>query len=545
MRQRGKSNDLPMHAATHPPVRPARDLLHDLMELLPAAEVALINPLVYANASLLGHATYRRFLFWINAARDVAQPPVRLGRYAPGTTIDGDGPFHVLTQGTLVAEHVALPPDALAANYEHMMVGRTAACDVAAPCLLACHPGTQVWSHWLIDTLPKILLAERADPQRFIFVVPAEITDPASPRFLVRSILETLAAYGIAPHRLLRLKSGTIYRFANLFDVIGLTADGVHPGVLKELRRIVPEDAAPPAMRMMASMRGGGEIRPIVNLPNVWAVLDAHGATRLDPGSTPFMDKVRAFAASDIIVGDLGSNLATMIYARRGASIVTLAPSNWRDNYFAQMFQRMDVYHADVRGMPLPNPEDVDGHSAHVIYPAHLQAGLEAAQVAPRGSGPLNVDGQAIARAPGPVHLRIDFGRGGNAGDYLRSECAPVERDMRWSLGTCCTLTIPRQQLPRGDFWIEVHAEGMVAPPHLVSRPLALLADGVRVGEWDLEELVHVHAFVPQQARRRSGEMVLEFHHPICPSPASLGKPGGDERPLGFMFAFVAVRSLG
>jgi hypothetical protein len=116
---------------------------------------------------------------------------------------------------------------------------------------------------------------------------------------------------------------------------------------------------------------------------------------------------------------------------------------------------------------------------------------------------------------------------------------------MRWSLGACCKLAIPWQEVPRDDFWIELRAEGMVAPPHLVSRPLALVADGVAVGEWDLEELVHVHAFVPKRARRRSGEMVLEFHHPICPSPASLGKPGGDTRPLGFMFEFVALRAMG
>ena len=529
-------------------VLPACALLDGLSEVLPAAPVSLINPLIYANASLLGHASYRRFLFWVNAARDVCQPAVRLGCYAPGTIIDGAGPFHVLTQDSLVAEHIALPPEDIAANYTKLMEARAGAVDMPVPCLLACHPGTQVWSHWLIDTLPKILLAEQAFPQRFTFVVPAAITDPASPRFLVRSILQSLSAYGIAPYRLLRLRPDLVYRFANLFDVIGLTEDGVHPGVLAALRRIVPAAEAGAELRVMASMRAAGDIRPIVNLADLSGVLDAHGAARLDPGSTPFSDKVAAFATSDIIIGDLGSNLATAVFARPGASIVTLAPSQWRDNYFAQMFQRLGLCHADVRGLPLPQPGDVDGHSAHVIYPAHLRAGLAAARAAqerPPRPGPIDVDGQAIARAPGAVLLRIDFGEGGNAPAYRRSAFAPPERGRSWSLGPACTLCVPAADLPRGDFWIEIRGEGIVAPPHIVSRPLTLLVDDAVVGEWDLEELVQVHAFAGGRARRHGRDMVLEFRHPICPSPAAMGKAGGDDRPLGFMFEFIALRAIG
>jgi hypothetical protein len=521
------------------PTEAARDVLHDLTELLPACEVSLINPLIYTNAGALGHAAYRRFLFWVNAARDVVQPPVRIGRYGPHTYIDGSGPFHVLTNETLVTEHLVPGYTALAANHRHMMDRRTRAVDVARPCVLACHPGTQVWSHWLIDTLPKILVAENAYPGRFAFAVPADITDPASPRFLVRSILESLAAYGIAPDRLLRLREGVIYRFDALFDLIDINGDGMHPGVLGALRRLKTPPPFRGRYRVTASMRGRRDIRPVINLPDLAPVLRAHGAAELDPGSTPFLDKVRAFRDSDVIVGDLGSNLATAIYARDGAAIVTVAPSNWRDNYFAQMFQRLGLRHADVRGAPLPQPGDAPGHSPHVVDPLHLDAGLSAAAMPP-APGPHIVDGRPIARAVGAPIFRIDFGASGNARSYQRGHFSAPEATHTWSIGPECAVVVPGFRAD-GDLWLEIKGIGFIAAPHLVSRLLRVTVNGVKLAEFDIDELTHLHVFVPHAVLARGGDLTIVFHHPICPSPKSMGV-SEDGRNLGFMFKFLAIR---
>jgi hypothetical protein len=528
-------------------VRPAHALLRDLVELLPGGEVSLINPLVYTNVGVLGDAAYRRFLFWVNAARDVMQPPVRLGRYGTETYIDGSGPFHVLADEYLVAEHLVPGFPEIEASKQYMLGQRTRAVDVAVPCVLACHPGTQVWAHWLIDTLPKILVAEAAFPERFAFVVPAAITDPASSRFLVRSILDSLAAYGIAPHRLLRLREGVVYRFAALHDVVDINGDGMHPGVLRALRDLKTPPPFRGRYRVTAAMRGGGEIRPVVNLPELAPVLRAHGAAEQDPGATPFLDKVRAFRDSDVIVGDLGSNLAVAIYASPGAGIVTIAPSNWRDNYFAQMFQRLGLCHADVRGTTLPKPGDAPGHSAHVLDPLHLDAGITAATRAvatPPGAGPVMVDGRALARAPGAVLLKIAFGRNGNARTFQRGNFSPPEANHAWSTGPACALVLPATAIPdAGDIWLEIKGIGFIAPPHMLSRLLGVVVNGRALAEFDIDELTHVHVFVPRDVHIRNAELVIEFHHPICPSPKSMGV-SDDTRPLGFMFEFVALRGV-
>ncbi len=532
--------------------QPARDLLDDLTDLLPGGEVSVINPLVYANAGALGHAAYRRFLFWVNNARDVAQPPVRLGRYGAQTYIDGSAPFHVLAGETLVEDYI-FPGTA---DHDHMMRRREDAVDVGAPCVLACHPGYGIWSHWLIDTLPKILLAEQAFPGRFVFVVPGITTDPSSGRFLVRSILESLAAYGIEAHRLLRLRDGVFYRFGALFDVVDMAGDGIHPGVLRCLRTLKTPPPFRGRHRVTASIRGPGDLRAIVNLPELAPVLRAHGAAALDPGATPFLDKVRAFRDSDVIIGDLGSNLATIVYASPGAGIVTMAPSNWHDNYFAHIFQRLGVCHADVRGLPLPKPGDAPGHSAHIVDPLHLDAGIAAAAravAAPPGLGPVEVDGRAVARRAGPVLLRIDFGAGGNATGYQRGAFAAPEGRHAWSIGAACELVVPGFAKGGfanggfanggGDLWLEIRGIGFIAPPHLVSRRLGVAVNGVGVAEFDIDAATHVHAFLPADALGRADDLVIRFSHPICPSPKSMGL-SDDARPLGFMFEFVALRRL-
>lgn len=528
-------------------VRAAAEMLHGLSDLLPATIVQLINPLVYANAGALGDAAYRRFLFWVNTARDVSQRPVRIGHYGRSTYVDGTGPFHVFTEDVLVREHLVPGYAQLDANYISMVARRSRAIDIGFPCVFACHPGTQVWSHWLIDTLPRILLAEQALPGRFRFVVPADITDPDSERFLVRSILESLAAYGISQDRLLRLEPGRLYRFDALFDVIDLNDDGMHPGVLAALRTL----KTPPPFRgrysLTATMRQRGELRDLVNLDEVRQVLSDHGAGVLDPGSAPFLEKIRAFRDSEIIVGDLGSNLATLIYASPGAGIVTVAPNRWRDNYFAQIIQRLGLYHADIRGVPLPRLGDAEGHWAHMIRPEHLREGIAAVAAAradQQSHAPVMVDGRRVARALGPRLLHIDFGAGGNAAAYRRGEFSEPEGARTWSLGPACAVVVPGFGGQAGaDSWIEIKGEGFIAKPHLLSRALGVVVNGVELAAFDIDELTHVQVFAPLDVLRRSADLVIEFRHAVCPSPRSMGQ-SDDDRPLGFMFEYVALRAM-
>jgi hypothetical protein len=262
----------------------ARALLTEPVELLPAQTLPLINPLVYSNAGKLDDAAFRRWIHWFNAAREVEQPSVVLGHYGAPAYLDGSGPFAVLTGDTLVEEQAAADRVDLGTTWFNLQQRLPDAHELDRPCLLACRYGEWTWGHWLIDMLPKIVLAERFTPKRFTYVVPGNITQPGSSQFYTKAVLDSLAVYGIDQSRLLRVQAGQVYRFQNLYDIADVSADGLHPGVLAAMRD-VPHIPAGPRLKLAAVLRSGAEHRPLANGAAIEAVLRESGATIFNPGA--------------------------------------------------------------------------------------------------------------------------------------------------------------------------------------------------------------------------------------------------------------------
>jgi hypothetical protein len=519
----------------------ARDLLAETIEILPAESRSLINPLVYTNAGKLNDAAFRRWLLWANVARDHTQRAVLFGRYEAPAYLDGAGPFTVHTGGKLVEEQAATDSCDTQVVWQSLAPRMQAATEVDRPCLLACRHGEWTWGHWLIDMLPKIVLAEWFSPKRFTYAVPANITEPGTGHYYNTAVLDSLAAYGIGPDRLLRVRGDQVYRFSNLFDIADTTAGGLHQGVITAMQAVktVPEGPRAP---LTAVLRTTAAHRPVVNSAAIAAVLHSQSAAVMDPGATPFAQQIRAFRDSDIIVGDLGSNLAASIYARPGTGIVTLAPTGWEDSYFASIFQRIGACHADIRGASMPAPGQSPSNAPHAVNPADLLEGLEAVRAAiPAPPDAPNVAGRIVARAPGEIVWQIRFGKHGDAAPYQRGLFSPPEENHTWSMGPSCRILVPDFRPPRGDLWLEIKGVGFVGRPHLVSRALGVAVNGKLLGNFDIDELTHVHVAVPAAAVAGRKELDLEFRTPVCPSPLSIGV-SGDTRPLGFMFERLALR---
>ena len=521
---------------------PAAALLQQGETLVQAEVACLTDPLVYLNARALGSPTFARWLYACNAARDEAMPPVQLGRYEAGTLLDGEGSFLVLTPEALVAEQVPHAGENLDDIVGSLRARAAGAVVVDRPCLLACRFGEWTWGHWLLDMLPKIVLAERYAPQRFTYAVPFGIVDPSFGGY-ARSVLGSLAAYGVQPSRLLRIHPGVVYRFDTLFDIAGISGKAMHPGVLQAMRDV---QGAPFKRRSItAILRTPPSIRCLVNDGAIRDVLAQEGATFLDASSASFGEQVATFRDSDVIVGDLGSNLAALIYARPGTGLVTLAPTLWQDDYFLKLFQRLDLVQADVRGHALLAPDKPFHHAPVVVNPADLRAGLHAVRGALAGSAwrvQAQVDGRVVARSLGPVINEITFGRGGNWNQFQSKNLDRPEALRTWSLGTECQLTMPCP-LQGEPLWLEIVGEGFVSPPHLVSRPLAVSVNGTHLADFDIDDVVRLQVYVPPELTL-SGELVVDVRHPACPSPRAMGV-SVDARSLGLMFERVALRRLG
>lgn len=519
----------------------ARDLLAETIEILPAEQRSLINPLVYTNAGRLNDAAFRRWLLWANVARAHTQRAVVFGRYEAPAYLDGAGPFTVLTRGKLVEEQAAVDTCDTQVVWQSLSPRLPDAVDVDRPCLLASRHGEWTWGNWLIDMLPKIVLAEWFSPKRFTYAVPANITEPGTGQFYITSVLDSLAAYSIGPERLLRVREDKVYRFSNLFDIADTSAGGLHPGVIAAMQAVKTVPAGP-SRPLTAVLRTVADHRPVVNGAAIAALLHSQKAAVIDPSATPFHEQIRAFRDSEIVVGDLGSNLAASIYARPGTGLVTLAPTGWEDSDFASMFQRLGVLHADIRGVSLPAPGQSSGHAPYAVNPADLLEGLQAvraARLSPPGA-PV-VAGRVIARAPGEIVWQIRFGKHGNAAPYQRGLFSAPEEQHTWSMGPSCRIVVPDVRPPRADLWLEITGVGFVGRPHLVSRALGVAVNGKLLGNFDIDELTHVHVPVPTAVLAGQNGLDLEFRTPVCPSPLSMGV-SGDTRPLGFMFEMLALR---
>jgi len=371
-------------------------------------------------------------------------------------------------------------------------------------------------------------------------VVPGAVTDPEAPGAYIKGVLDSLAVYGIAPHRLLRVRQGAVYRFAALFDLADMCADGQHPGVLAAMQDVTGD--GPGRGDVVALMRHGTQLRPIVNEAAVHDALRAQGAFIMDPGQFGLAEKIAVMRAAKIVIGDIGSNLITAIYARPGTGMVTLGAANWDDNYFGNIFQRQGAFLADIRGVALPRGDEGPAHAPVVINPADVVAGVQAvaaAQAAPPGA-PV-VAGRMLARAPGGVVWRIRFGVQGDAGPHLASEFSAPEGAFTWSVGPVARLRVNGFVAPAHDCWLEVKGVGFVARPHLVSRPLAVSVNGVFLGEYDIDELTHLYFPAPAAVLGRSADLEIAFYHKVCPSPRDMGV-SGDGRALGFMFEMVGLR---
>ncbi len=500
---------------------------------------SLTNPLVHLNARALGFPAFARWLHTSYAAREEAMPSVQLGCYPPGTLLDGEGSFLVLTPDALLAGQLPNAGEDFEAIVGSMRTRAAGAVAVDRPCLLACRFGEWTWGHWLLDMLPKIVLAERHAPQRFTYAVPFGIVDPSFGGY-ARSVLDSLAAYGVQPSRLLRIRPETVYRFDALFDIAGVNGKAMHPGVLQAMR-----DVSGPLFRrrsLTAVLRTPPSIRCLMNAEPIRGMLAQAGAAFLDASSADFGEQMAACRDSDVVVGDLGSNLAALIYARPGTGVVTLAPVAWHDDYFIKLFQRLDLVQADVRGHSLPTPGRPFHHAPVVVNPADMDAGLRAVRAAladPEWGSRSNVDGRIMARAPGAVINEVTFGRGGNWSLFQLQNFDRPEALRTWSLGTECRviMTCPLQGEP---LWLEIIGEGFVRPPHLVSRPLTVSVNGTRLAEFDIDDLVRLHVQVPPELTL-SGELTIDFQHRACPSPQAMGV-SVDARPLGLMFERIAIR---
>ncbi|HTZ69410.1 MAG TPA: glycosyltransferase family 61 protein [Acetobacteraceae bacterium] len=523
-------------------IRPLEGVGHEEAVLLPACDIALPNPLIHTN--LTANDPFRHRLLTVNAARFFSQPAVALYRYPVGTLVDGDAaePYIVLSDGALVRQQ--LPdwvgdPDLVAAGLKVRAVD--APC-MQRPCLLAARYGDVTWGHWVHEMLAKIVLAEWASPQRFTYVVPTRTTLPlgiVEPAY-VEAVLGSLAAYGIAPERIVRLPPGqpvafdALYDLSGIFPLAGQEFFSMHPDLIDVMGNQLAPSRQTETIAKPYLLRRPGDVRQIANEDGILGQVRRHGMTPVDMATLDFSQQARIFADAKSIAGALGSAFSAILFAPPELPVLTLAPTGWHNHYFVNLFQKRTVLHADIRGTSDFSVEPDAARSPFAIEPQAFDDGVEALQS--RRSlrawlGGVRFGKSVLPRRLGRELFALTFGTGGTAAKHKRDGWSFVEREHTWSVATGCGLEVYFERLPKIGLWLE--AEGFSIANRL--KAISLSVNGEDCGERSADGQSRLCWFVPPAALARKNPASIRFTHEDSPSPKSLGL-SEDDRPLGFGF---------
>jgi hypothetical protein len=180
------------------------------------------------------------------------------------------------------------------------------------------------YSHWLLDSLPRLALVPRDEPA-IRFFVPAEPTSFQ---------LESLALLGIGEDRTVP-HGPTIRRVERLLLVVAATALA-HP---RRSHLLAVRDAllhgrygidGPPRPSRRVYVSRASAVRPVDNEPEVLAIARELGFEEVASERLPYADQIALFAEAESVLGAHGAGMHNHLFNPNAASILELYnPKLW------------------------------------------------------------------------------------------------------------------------------------------------------------------------------------------------------------------------
>jgi capsular polysaccharide biosynthesis protein len=183
--------------------------------------------------------------------------------------------------------------------------------------------------HWLIDHLPRLLLARRYG---MVDGWPVLVNDDLAP-----FQRETLDLLGIAPSHRVPVAAHEAVRASAVCVPTMLTWNtAVHPLVRTLLQEALPPSTAASGRRIYLS-RQDGPNRRLVNEDALCALLDRFGFERLLPSGMSLQQQIDACAGADIVVAVHGAALANTLFCRPGTDVVEIFTPAHQPTFFIMM----------------------------------------------------------------------------------------------------------------------------------------------------------------------------------------------------------------
>ncbi|BBU64131.1 hypothetical protein MSC49_40660 (plasmid) [Methylosinus sp. C49] len=252
----------------------------------------------------------------------------------------------VIKENTMLLDKaLTVPPDGLGAwgfytgversgNGTYNLRGSVLRRETVKQAVVLLRRGDGVHGHWLLEVLPRVLVAKKFVGDDATFVVAAHTPDYQ---------IEMLEALGVSRDRLFRLARDEALLCEELYvpSVAHTNELWVHPfanETYNELIRHVNhrQQLSSSVSRLLFVTRGTRERdpRPLLNYANLEEIARANEYEIVDPGVVPWHDQIRLFSQASKIVGLCGSGLHNTVFTGRDAHVCTLQPN--QNNNFLQ-----------------------------------------------------------------------------------------------------------------------------------------------------------------------------------------------------------------
>ncbi len=239
--------------------------------------------------------------------------------------------------------------------------------EISGETLIVARYGACTWGHWLAELLPKIVMAEAAFPNRFLYTVPE-----AYSALHMQNFIDAISAYGVSRQRLILLNSRRAYLLRKAWAVTSIWSDHVmHPAAAEMLRSRGPR-AQDARTHKIALLRPPDATRKLENWTEISGVLTDRGYPVIEIASLSFVAQVEVFRSATHIYSTLGSTLTGLIYSPPGLSVVSVAPAIFGDRFFYALIAERRGRYADVRGPIEKAHREVPHRGSFVIDPADL-----------------------------------------------------------------------------------------------------------------------------------------------------------------------------
>lgn len=195
------------------------------------------------------------------------------------------------------------------------------------PILFLSNPQEFQIGHWIVDFLPR--LRGWAEVRK---VVPLRL---AIPKSLPKRHREFLSLFGVADADLIEMELGQRYRFSALWVMCQGHRNDPHPEKIKFLHRSLARPSlgdAPPSARIYLDRGQSIRGRKIVNFDEFEATLREFHFTSIQLGSHSAARQVEILGKAAIVIGSLGTDLASMFHLPSGANLIMLVQKNMKES---------------------------------------------------------------------------------------------------------------------------------------------------------------------------------------------------------------------